>query len=64
MHRILKSSAMKYKDAACYIVDIEEMTEKSYRTARRIMAKVRQHYGIVGREKPTIQQVQDYLVKV
>ena len=55
---------MKYKDATCYIVDIEEMTEKSYRTARRIMAKVRKHYGIVGREKPTIQQVQEYLVKV
>ena len=55
---------MKYKDAACYIADIEDMTERSYRTAQRIMAKVRKHYGIKGRSKPTIQQVQDYLVAI
>lgn len=64
LHRISELPIMKYKDATCYIADIEDMTEKSYRTARRIMAKVRKHYGITGRAKPTIQQVQAYLVAI
>ena len=50
-----------YRDPTCYIADIEEMTGKANRTARRIMKKARLHYGYTGREKLTIQQVKDFL---
>ena len=53
-----------YRDPSCYIADIELMTGKSNRTAQRIMAKVRKYYGLTGRIKPTIAQVQAYLSKI
>lgn len=55
---------MKYRDPNCYIADIEEMIGKSNRTAQRVMAKIRKYYGITGRTKPTLDQVQAYLRKV
>ena len=53
-----------YKDPTCYIADIENLTGVSTRTAQRIMRKVREHYGITGRVKPTINQVKEFLVQI
>ena len=53
-----------YRDPSCYIADIEIMTGKSYRTARRIAAKARKFFGITGRRRLTIQQMQEYLIKI
>ena len=55
---------MKYRDPICYMADLEVMLDKSYSTARRVMARIRKYYGLKGREKPTIQQVESYLVKI
>lgn len=53
-----------YRDPSCYIADIEVMAGVSYRTAQRILSKVRKYYGITGRKKPTIQQVQTYMLEI
>jgi len=51
-----------YRDPTCYVADIEQMTGVSYRTARRIMVKIRKHYGLGKREKPTIEMAKSFLV--
>lgn len=43
-----------------YVSDIEQMTGMSYRTAQRIMKRVRDRFGIAGRKHPTIEQVREY----
>ena len=43
-----------------YISDIEAITGMSYRTARRIMAKIRERYQITGRKHPTMEQVREF----
>ena len=53
-----------YRDPFAYVSDIEVMTGKSYGTAKRIMARIREHYGIPSRKRPTIEQVKAYLVQV
>jgi len=54
----------RYRDPFAYISDIEVMTGKSFRTAQRIMAKIKEHYGIPSRKRPTLEQVKEYLVRV
>ena len=54
---------MIYRDPTCYVADIEQMTGKSYMTARRIMMRIRKHYGLSKRERPTIDQAKAYLVR-
>lgn len=51
-----------YRDPTCYVSDIEAMTGKSYTTAQRIMVKIRKHFGLGKREKPTIQQAKEFLL--
>ena len=53
-----------YRDPMCYIADVEDMTNSSYRTARRIMAKAKAYYGVSARTKITIQQMKAYLVEI
>ena len=52
-----------YRDPSCYIADLEIMTGKSNRQARRYMAKIRKFYGLTARQKPTMQQVKEYLTE-
>ena len=56
-----KKTPTMYRDPTCYVSDLEEMIGKSYTTAKRLMAKIRKHYHMSNREKPTIQQVKEYL---
>lgn len=51
-----------YRDPTCYVADIEQLTGVSYRTAQRIMSKIRKHYGLGKREKPTIDMAKSFLV--
>lgn len=51
-----------YRDPTCYVADIEAMIGKSYATAQRVMVKIRKHYGLKKRERPTIQQAKDFLI--
>lgn len=60
MHRISKIITMIERSPEAYIVDIEMITGKSYRTARRIMAKIRMRYNIHGRKHPTMEQVREF----
>lgn len=53
-----------YRDPTCYIADIEVMTGKSYSTAKRIMAKIRKHFGLGKFERPTLDQAKQFLVNV
>ena len=53
----------RYRTPEAYISDIEVMTGKSYMSARRIMAKIKKHFGLTPYQRPTIQQVKEYLVK-
>lgn len=53
-----------YRSPEAYISDIEVLCNKSNRTARRIMATIRKHYGLDPRKRPTIDQVKAYLVKI
>ena len=53
-----------YRDPMCYIADVEDMTNSSYRTARRIMAKAKAYYGVSARTKITIQQMKAFLVEI
>lgn len=57
-----KLSCIMYRDPTCYVADIEQMTGASYRTAQRIMSKIRKHYGLGKREKPTIDMAKSFLV--
>ena len=52
-----------YRDPTCYVADIEQLTGKSYMTARRIMWRIRKHYGLGKHERPTIEQAKAYLVR-
>ena len=61
MHR--KIITTMYREPEAYIADIEVMTGKSYATAKRIMGKIRKHYGLTNRQKPTLIQVKDYLIE-
>lgn len=62
MHRQNKNAM--YRDPICYISDVEVMTGKSNTTAKRIYARARKYFGIGARERITIQQMQEYLVKI
>lgn len=53
-----------YREPDAFVSDIEVMTGKSFRTAQRIMARIKKHYGIPSRKRPTIEQVKAYLVQV
>lgn len=53
-----------YREPEATIADIEVLVSVSYRTARRIMDKIRKHYGIPKYHKPTIEQVKSYLIKL
>ena len=53
--------ATMYRTPEAYIADIEIMTGKSYGTAKRIMAKIKRHFGISMRNRPTLDQVKEYL---
>lgn len=53
---------MTYRLPEAFVSDIEVMTGASYRTAQRIMAKIKQHYSIPPRKRPTLEQVKTYLV--
>lgn len=63
LHRQSKNSKIMWRDPTCYVSDIEAMTGKSYRTAQRIMAKIRNHFQLKRFERPTIDQVEIYLKK-
>lgn len=52
-----------YRTPEAYVSDIEVMLDVSYMTARRIYAKIRNHYGIPNRKRPTIEQVKQYLIQ-
>lgn len=51
----------KYQNPTAYVVDIEVMANVSYGTAKRIMGKIRKHFGIPGRQHPTMVQVREFL---
>lgn len=51
----------KYRNPNANVVDIEVMANVSYGTARRIMCKIRKHFGIPGRQHPTMVQVREFL---
>lgn len=51
----------KYRNPNAYVIDIEMMANVSNRTARRIMGKIRKHFGIPGRQHPTMVQVREFL---
>lgn len=51
-----------YRTPEAYIADVELLTGKSYRTAQRIMVKIKKALGITGRKRPTIEQVKTYLM--
>ena len=53
-----------YRDPSCYVWDIVKLTGKSERTAQRILKKIKQHYGLAVRQKPTLQQAKAYLVEI
>lgn len=53
-----------YRDPTCYVSDLEAMIGSSYRTAQRVMAKMRKHYGMGSREKPTLDQARAYLERI
>ena len=62
MQRLLKNTAMLYRDPTCYISDLENLTGKSYRTAQRIMGRIRSYYRLSKFERPTIEQAKAYLI--
>ena len=62
MQRLLKNTTMLYRDPTCYISDLENLTGKSYRTAQRIMGRIRSYYRLSKFERPTIEQVKAYLI--
>ena len=51
----------KYRNPNAYVADIEVMANVSYATARRIMGKIRKHFGIPGRQHPTMVQVREFM---
>lgn len=51
----------KYRNPTAYAIDIEMLANVSYGTAKRIMAKIRKHYNIPGRQHPTMVQVREFL---
>ncbi len=51
-----------YRTPYAYIADVEILTGKSFRTAQRIMAEIKKYYNLKPRQKPTIEQVKNYLV--
>lgn len=51
----------KYRNPNAYVSDIESMANVSYATARRIMGKIRKHFGIPGRQHPTMVQVREFM---
>lgn len=53
-----------YRDPTCYVADVEAMIGASYRTAQRVIAKARKHYGLRSREKMTLEQMRLYLEKI
>lgn len=59
-----KNENAMYRDSAVYVADIEAMTGKSYRTCQRILKKIREHYHMTARQKPTMEQVKQYLIQI
>ena len=53
-----------YRTPEAYIADVEILTGKSYATARRIMRKVRKYYDLSARQRPTLEQVKAYLIRI
>ena len=53
-----------YRTPEAYIADVEILTGKSYRTARRIMETIRKHYNLSARQRPTLEQVKAYLIQI
>ena len=56
------SYKIQYRTPEAYVSDVEAMLNVSYMTARRIYSKIRQHYGIAVRHRPTMEQVKQYLI--
>lgn len=52
----------RYRLNEAQVVDIQIMLNKSYRTSQRIMAKIKAHYGLKPRQRPTMDQVKSYFV--
>ena len=57
---LLKKTRCMERTPEAYVSDIEQMTGMSYRTARRILGRIRKRYGIAGRKHPTMEQVREY----
>ena len=51
----------KYRNPIAYTVDVEVMANVTNATARRIMARIKKHFGIPGKQHPTIIQVKQFL---
>ena len=51
----------KYRNPIAYTVDVEVMAKVTNATARRIMQRIKKHYGIIGKQHPTIIQVKQFL---
>ena len=54
-------SAEKYRNPIAYTVDVEVMANVTNATARRIMQRIKKHFGIPGKQHPTIIQVKQFL---
>ena len=64
LQRKSKIHPVMLRTPECYIADIELLTGKSYRTAQRVLVKVRKHFGLSSRQRPTFEQVEQYLVHI
>ena len=51
----------KYRNPIAYTVDVEVMANVTNATARRIMQRIKKHFGIPGKQHPTILQVKQFL---
>ena len=60
LSKTLSKTRCMERTPEAYVSDIEQMTGMSYRTAQRIMKRVRDRFGIAGRKHPTIEQVREY----
>ena len=52
-----------YRTPEAHVSDIAALLDVSYRTARRVYAKIRKHFGLANKQRPTMEQVKAYLVK-
>ena len=51
----------KYRNPIAYTVDVEIMAKVTNATARRIMSRIKKHFGIPGKQHPTMVQVREFL---